>query len=115
MLDGDRGALALGPAREFVGAGQVESVEERAVVEIHGALVFAAREGGRKLRDVARGERRIQPQILRADYGFFHAEIAAQRIERLRQRARTALVVGVGPQEAQQLFARDAPLAGARE
>jgi len=45
VLDGDGSSLTLGPLRKLVAIRNMESVEERAVVQRDYALVIATRDG----------------------------------------------------------------------
>src|SRR5215212_3564436 len=93
----------------------METVEERSAIECDGVSVVAARDGGRELGSIARDESRIEPKLFGSGDRLVCAEVFAQGIERLGQRARTSFVVGIRPEQREDFFAGHSALTGARE
>jgi hypothetical protein len=77
--------------------------------------MLALGNGTLELGDVTRDDVGIQSEVLRADDDILGAEIAAYGIERFGERRARAFVVGVGPEERDDLVARHAAFARARE
>jgi hypothetical protein len=62
-----RGALVIDPALELVAARNVESIQERPVVQIDRTFEIVRRDRALKLRDVAREELGVEPQLAHAN------------------------------------------------
>ena len=79
-------------------------------------VLWPARANSRgELGDVAGDELRVEPQLLHADDRFVGAKLLTERVDALRDRPTSTLVVGVRPHEGGELLARDASVTGARE
>jgi len=62
-----RAALVIYPPIELGRAGETESVEKRAAIELHGALEVSFRECVLEARDVACRDVGVEPQFLDAE------------------------------------------------
>ena len=110
-----RGALTFCPSRELIGTQKVKTVQERTAVERGSARIIPARHRRREFEDVGRDQRGIEAKLLGADDEIFVAQVLAKSVERLSQSAWAALVVGVGPEEAEDPFAAHAALTSASQ
>ena len=95
--------LALGPPFEFRCIRDEESVEKGTRVQANGLLQPSCGQRDFELRDIARDDGRIQPQIIESGGHRGVAEFLADGVERLRQRVTSVLRVPLGPEIGQQL------------
>ena len=114
VLGGDRRALPFDPSRELVGARDVEAVEERPGVRRHHVRRPHAPS---PTRTPTRRSRRVRGRtgLLGPGDRVLRLEILSERIQRLGERPRTALVIGVGPEVREDLVASNTAIAGAGE
>ena len=96
-------------------AREAESVEKRRGVQRDGVRRVTAREGGVERFGVAPENLAVEAKVLRSDECIIAPEIAAQRVEGLRDDAPTLFLVGVRPEEREQFAARRAALTAARD
>src|SRR4030095_3529661 len=95
---------------EFRCAGQPKAVEEPATVELDGSLEVALTDSQLELGYIARRQIGIGSQLLHAEEQLVGGEVASPRIQGLRERSPTGLLVGVGPEQREQLVACDPSL-----
>ena len=105
MLLREEHSFPVHPSREVVRAGDMEAIEERSRIDRRRTGVVTASDRRRELADVAADERRVESQLLRSDDRVFRDEILSERVERLRERARSPFGVGVRPEEREHLVA----------
>jgi hypothetical protein len=106
------------PPLELGSARQVEPVEKPAAVERRRPLERALAPRGLELDHVGGHDRGVESEVLGPDDRIVPsevAEVAAQRVEGLRQELPPALVVGVRPEQADHLLAGDPSIARARQ
>ena len=102
----DQPALPLDPPLELVGAGKMESVEERPVVQIDRSLQVALGDGGLELEHVDAQDLGVQPELAHPDDDLVVADLPTDGVERLVERVASALFLDVRPERADQSIAR---------
>jgi hypothetical protein len=111
----ERAPLHLGPALEVGRRREVEAVEERALVETRRTLPRPVAERRLELADVRLDHPAVEPEVLEAEEDLLAPEVAPERVDGLGQQAPRPVLVRVRPEDGDDLLARDAALAGARE
>src|SRR2546422_4449618 len=112
---GEACALGIRPALELRRTRQEETIEKRTVVQRDRPLQLALREGRFELLDVGRHDLRVQPELVGSEEQLLRVEVAAQRVQRLRQEMSRLLLTAFGPEAGEQLVAAHTALTGCRE
>jgi hypothetical protein len=115
--EGPREAAAfLGdPAFEFVGAGEIDAVEEGTAADARGSGVVTGADRVPEESDIARDRLRVQAKLRDAGDGFGIAELAAYLVEELLERAPGTGSRALGPEQQHRLLAREPALPGRRD
>jgi hypothetical protein len=108
-------ALVVGPPVEVARPGHAEAVEERPGVVRGRRLEPPGPHVGVEGEHVAGGDVGVQPQLVHAEHEVVARQVAPQRVERLVEGAARRLGLGVGPEQREQLLARDPPIARPRD
>src|SRR2546426_5338952 len=102
---GEACALGIRPALELRRTRQEETIEKRTLVQRDRPLQLALREGRFELLDVGRHDLRVQPELVGSEEQLLRVEVAAQRVQRLRQEMSRLLLTAFGPEAGEQLVA----------
>ncbi len=100
-------ALVLDPARQLRRVVDVESVQERAAVLVYGLLEVAVAQRSSERRDVAGQRAIVEPHRFAVDRQHVRTEVVPQRVDELRERMPAAGDIAFGPEQRDELFARD--------
>src|SRR5436189_929065 len=112
---GEACALAVRPALELRRAREEETIEKRTVVQRDRPLQLALCEGRFELLDVGRHDLRVQSELAGSEEQLLRVEVAAQRVQRLRQKMSRLLLTAFGPEAGEQLVAAHTALTGCCE
>ena len=103
------------PSLECLGVRDVHAIEKVPFVESNGGFVLPRSEQLREALHVARDHRGIQTQFALPEYKIVGTQVAAQRVQRLRQRRAPLGFIAHGPEQRKQGVATRPPLRIGRE
>src|SRR6266516_4469042 len=95
-------------------AGAAEALGEACALAVRPALELrrALCEGRFELLDVGRHDLRVQSELAGSEEQLLRVEVAAQRVQRLRQKMSRLLLTAFGPEAGEQLVAAHTALTG---